>query len=149
MTFTAYMSNNRIRAATAARHLAWLQANGGTPANAMGSFFFSNDIPLASLAGPVQTVSLDVFGFPIPDWLAGLSACSNTVTFGMSPDAVAGTQQFPFVLMNVQVPFMTNSPNSMLSNFTSVSAPYAWPSDPGNDWTSPSALVGVSLPSFP
>lgn len=150
VVFSNYMANNRIRTVMAARYVAWIQGNGGEPTDATAQgFFFGNDTKLAHTLSPVQVPLIT----SLPDestWASFIpqdfDTWSNTVTFGISPGELSGTTQFPFTLMNVQVPFM---PPALLPNFTIVSSHCAWPTDVGNTWNSASDLLkalGLNIP---
>ena len=147
LTFVGYMSNNRIRAAMAARHMVWLSGNGGNPTDADAqAFFLGNDAQFAHLSSSGQS-SLAPTGIPTDNNIQGWSGqdsavCSATVTFGMSAGDAASSSQYPFVLMNMNVPFMSSA---TLDSFTTVSASSAWPGDVGKTWNNwADALSGLA-----
>lgn len=123
VTFTTYMANNRIRSAMAARDAAWLQSNGESLSTIPSRFYMNDDVSLAT-ANAGTKISLDTRGVPTGPWSG--SGWLNSVSFGMSAGGVSGTTRYPFVLLNMHVPFM---PPTSLNGFLSVTSSCAWPAD--------------------
>ncbi|MDR3457097.1 MAG: hypothetical protein P4N60_06595 [Verrucomicrobiae bacterium] len=135
VSYVTYMSNNRIRTVMAARDSAWLSGNGQNPTaqgSIAGSFFSGDDVNVAQVQSSVRVPLSPGNPYFTP------AVCSNSVTFGMSVSDLKQSTQFPFVLMNMQVPFM---PEAMLTNFTSVSGHCAWPADVDNTLSGPQAIL--------
>jgi hypothetical protein len=132
--YVSYMCNNRLRTNMAGRYSAWLSGNGVDPTANNGAiiaanFFMGDDTKLVEVA-PSATSGISVFGITLPS-ISGIPGlvpdiCSNSVTFGMPLSQVSETANFPFILMNSQVPYM---PSTVLSNFTIVTSHSAWPAD--------------------
>jgi hypothetical protein len=144
ISFVAYLSNNRIRTAMAARDAAWLQAKGLSTASVPSAFFYGDDVQLAKVM-PAQQVSLSMpavvqgiilaQGGGLDSMAYGMQdnyASDATVTFGMTASEVKSTTTFPFNLLNVQVPFMADLD---MDNFLSVTSSCAWPGEDGADPT--------------
>jgi hypothetical protein len=146
ITYSLFMANNHIRTEMAARHAAWYKGTTGndmTPAQLDQWFFYQANVAkvdykqgegIGSLVGlDSKGVSfLDEPGFPT----------KATVTFG--PSDAAHATQFPFDLLNTEVPLM---PNSMLTNCLSVSASCQW-DHVGETWTSPGAALDAVMNSL-
>ena len=125
VSYVTFMSNNRIRTVMAARDSAWMSGNGLNPTKGSlaDSFFIGDDVKVAKVMSSVP-VKLNVGNPYLKPFV-----CSNSVTFGMSANDMKNSTQFPFVLMNMNVPFM---PSAFLADFTSVSGHCAWPADVNN-----------------
>jgi len=146
ITYSLFMANNHIRTEMAARHAAWFKGTTGndmTAAQLDQMFFYQSNVAkvvytqgegIGSLVGlDSKGVSfLDNDGFPT----------KTTVTFG--PSDAAHATQFPFNLLNTQVPLM---PNSMLTNALSVSASSQW-DRVGDTWTTPGAALDAVFNSL-
>ena len=144
LSFSTYMANNKIRAAMAARHAAWLQANGESINSVPGAFFFGGDVGLAKAASG-KKITLQRLPI-VPLWQG--SVWSNSVSFGMSSATLAGTTKYPFVLMKTRLPFM---PPSLLDNFLSVDSACGWPGDVGDsykDWNPITSGISTALPKY-
>ena len=144
-TYVSYLTNNQIRCSMAVRHLAWLQGHGGTADLAVAqSFFFGDDTQLVSFQ-PLGNATLNAGNVTAPGAgsVQGNEACLVGVQFGLPADQLAGTDRYPFLLLNTHLPFMPDS--SLASSFTMVSAQGAWPADVGTTWnTWGSALQGLA-----
>lgn len=137
MTHVCYMRINHVRTVMAARHAAWLAGHKADTASSLSSFFNSQDAAYAGVS--TEPVAISAMG---KSWSgADASAVRARVTFGITPDKLDDTNNFPFVLMNVEVPFM---PSLVLTNYLSVDSQCVWPADVGNTWKDKSeAFKGV------
>ena len=146
ITYSLFMANNHIRAEMAARHAAWYKGTTGTEmtsAQLDQMFFYQANVAkvvysqgegigsLIGLSGNGPSF-LDEDGFPT----------KATVTFG--PSDAAHATQFPFDLLNTQVPFM---PNSLLTNCLSTSASSQW-DHVGETWTTPDKALSAVFNSL-
>jgi hypothetical protein len=133
VTYCLFMANNHIRAEMAARHAAWYKGTTGndmTQAQLDQMFFFQTNVAKVVYSQGEGIGSLIGLGSGGPSFLDENGFPTKaTVTFG--PSDAAHATEFPFDLLNTQVPFM---PSSMLTNALSVSATSQW-DHVGETWT--------------
>ena len=137
ISYTSFMTTNRIRTAMAARHAAWRVAKEGVNPQSMSKeinddFFYNSfatvengDAPVnraGSIGVPILTIPL----IPLHGFIGDSGPPNRTrVTFGIKPaDLNSPNVAYPFNLMNTHLPFMTNS---MLAGFLSVNSQCQWP----------------------
>ena len=152
ISYTSFMTTNRIRTAMAARHAAWRVAKEGVNPQSISKeinddFFFNSfatvekgNAPI-NHAGSIGVPILAVPLIPLHGIITDSSAPNRTrVKFGINlADLNSPSVSYPFSLMNTHVPFMTNS---LLAGLLSVNSQCQWatikdvwsdkPSDPLN-----------------
>jgi hypothetical protein len=146
ITYSLFMANNHIRTEMAARHAAWYKGTTGndmTPAQLDQMFFYQSNVAKVVYSQGEGIGSVIGLGGNGPSFLDEPGFPTKaTVTFG--PIDAAHATQFPFDLLNTQVPLM---PNSMLTNCLSVSASSQW-DHVGETWNTPGAALSAVFNSL-
>jgi len=134
-TYALFMAENKVRTAMAARYAAWYQGangNGTLPTTAQidEGFFQQAGVSTVTDVTP-QAAEVPVLNIPLGfnDGTAANGMFKVQVTFGVS--SLASANQYPFVLLNTQVPYM---PSSALTNAFSVQSSCQW-DGVGDTWT--------------
>jgi len=146
ISYCLYMGNNHISTAMAARYAAWSKGAAGensTPSAATIEPLFFHQTGLMKLSYckgvmPLQTIT---GGFSKDSGTGGNGPYMATVTYGITADEVSSTTRYPFSLLKVRVPYMTE--DAVLSDYLKVESQCQW-DEVGNTWTSlGEALTGL------
>ena len=136
ISYTSFMTTNRIRTAMAARHMSWWIAKTGADPQSLTSkvnaeFFYNSFAVVEKGSDPINhagSIGVPILAaplIPLHGFMSDSGSPNRTrVTFGINlADLNSPSVAYPFSLMNTHVPFMTNS---LLDGFLSVNSQCQW-----------------------
>jgi hypothetical protein len=151
LVYSLFLGTNQIRSEMAARYAAWYQANNSgaalPSASSLDQYFFYQT-GLSSVANITPAAIGDVIEGNMPSSSTTYGSADGSAANGpfkaqVTFDPSVAANQFPYNLLNTQVPFM---PNSMLQ-YSKVVSFCQWDGD-SDCWTSPGAAFSGVISSL-